>query len=88
MSRGLGDVYKRQLHLFFTYLIPIVPLFYAIDGYVSCIRGRTPNETFDLLRRQPDLDLSGWEFKSAEQVVLPPFGTLYWYSGVKKDAKS
>jgi hypothetical protein len=73
----LATFWNFPMHLFFTYLIPIVPLLYAIGGYVSCIRGRTPDETFDLLCRQPDLDLSGWEFRSAKQVVLPPFGILY-----------
>lgn len=77
--------WDSPMHLFFTYLIPLVPLFYAIDGYVSCIRTRTPKETDDLLRRQTDLDLSGWDFKSGEQLVLPPFGYLYYYIGVKKE---
>ncbi|MCJ1251586.1 hypothetical protein MMC30_008821 [Trapelia coarctata] len=72
------------LHLFFTYLIPIVPLFFAVDGYVSCIRGRTPEELGNLLQSQSDLDLSGWKFKSGEKMVLPPFGKMYWYMGVKE----
>ena len=71
-------------HLIFTYLIPLFPFYYIFDGVVSCIRGRTPAETFGLLRRQRDLDLSEWELRSGEDVVLPPFGTLFWYSGVKK----
>lgn len=72
------------LHLFFTYLIPIVPLFFAVDGYVSCIRGRTPEELTDLLQSQSELDLNEWKFKSGEQMVLPPFGRMYWYMGVKE----
>lgn len=84
----LFDFWWSPLHLFFTYLLPIVPLFYAVDGYVSCTRGRTADETFDLIRRQPGVDLGGWEFRSGEQLVIPLFGVLYWYSGVKKDAKA
>ena len=59
-------------------------MFFAVDGYVSCIRGRTPEELDDLLRRQPDLDLSEWKFTSGENMVLPPFGIMYWYIGVKQ----
>ncbi|KAJ5603245.1 hypothetical protein N7537_006201 [Penicillium hordei] len=83
----LYDFYWSPKHLLFTYLIPIVPLFYAIDGYVSCTRGRTPDETWALLKCQPDLDLSQWELKSGEQTALLPFGRMYWYSGVKKTTK-
>lgn len=74
------------MHLIFTYLIPLVPLFYAIDGYVSCIRGRTPKEIDALLNSDPSLDISGWEFREGEKLVLPPFGILYWYMGVKKQS--
>lgn len=76
--------WNSPMHLFFTYLIPLVPLFYAIDGYVSCIRGRTPKEIDNLLQEQEGLDISGWEFREGEKLVLPPFGVLYWYMGIKK----
>lgn len=81
----LYDFYWSPMHLLFTYLIPVAPLFYAIDGYVSCTRGRTAKETWALLHRQKGLDLSEWEFQSGEQTALLPFGKLYWYSGVKKN---
>jgi hypothetical protein len=72
------------MHLIFTYIIPIVPLFFAFDGYVSCLRTRTPAEIDKLLQNQPGLNLSEWEFKSGETMVLPPIGHLYWYMGIKK----
>ncbi|BCR92220.1 uncharacterized protein ACHE_80120A [Aspergillus chevalieri] len=72
------------LHLFFTYLVPLVQLFFAVDGYVSCIRGRTPEEITQLIKKQSDLDLTGWDIKSGEEMMLPPFGKMYWYMGVKK----
>ncbi|KAL9593651.1 MAG: hypothetical protein Q9219_007452 [cf. Caloplaca sp. 3 TL-2023] len=81
------DHRSSPFHLLFTYLIPLFPAYYVFDGVVSCIRGRTPEETFGLLRgegRVKDLDLSGWEFRSGEEIVLPPLGRLFWYSGVKK----
>ncbi|KAL6716887.1 hypothetical protein ACLMJK_004799 [Lecanora helva] len=80
--------WNSPIHLIFTYLIPLVPLFYAVDGYVSCIRTRTPEETTALLKGQPDLDLSEWEFRSGERMVLPPFGNIYWYAGVKKGKRA
>ncbi|KAF2827809.1 hypothetical protein CC86DRAFT_438617 [Ophiobolus disseminans] len=80
----LYDFYWSPIHLIFTYLIPLAPIFYAVDGYVSCTRGRTAEETWALLHRQPGLDLSEWELKSGEQTALVPFGKLYWYLGVKK----
>jgi len=79
------------MHLFFTYIIPIIPIFYAIDGYVSCARCRTADETWHLLTRHTGLSVGeweqkhGWELTSGEQAVLPPFGTLYWYAGVKRE---
>ncbi|KAL8725157.1 MAG: hypothetical protein Q9166_007532 [cf. Caloplaca sp. 2 TL-2023] len=80
------DFYWSPVHLLLTYLIPIVPIFYAIDGYVSCTRGRTAEETWELLYHQPNIALDEWELKSGEQTALLPFGKLYWYSGVKKVA--
>lgn len=72
------------LHLFFTYVFPLVQMFFAVDGYVSCIRGRTPQEITSLITRQKDLDVSDWEFRSGEDTMLPPFGKMYWYIGFKK----
>lgn len=78
------EYWWSPFHLIFTYLIPLFPFYYIFDGIVSCIRGRTPEETFALLHRQRDLDLSDWELNYGEATVLPPAGTLFWYSGVKK----
>ena len=78
------------MYLILTYIIPIIPLFYAVDGYVSCARCRTADETWRLLTQRTGLTLreweleNGWDLKSGQQVVIPPFGTLYWYAGVKR----
>lgn len=56
-------------------------LFFAVYGYVSCIRGRTDEELARLIRDQPDLNVSGWKFMSGEDMVLPPFDKMYWYMG-------
>jgi salicylate hydroxylase len=71
--------------MFFTFIFPLVQLFFAVDGYVSCIRGRTPEEITALIRQQKDLDISDWKFSSGEDMVLPPFGKMYWYIGTRKE---
>lgn len=73
------------LHLVFTYLIPIAPLFFAWDGYVSCIRTRTDGELKAMIQKEEaaGLDCSGWTFHSGQTKVLPPFGNLYWFIGTK-----
>ena len=87
----IWDWWFSPLHLFFTYIIPLIPLFYAIDGYVSCVRVRTPEETWDLLIRGTGLSKeewekkNGWRLTSGRKVVLPPWGTLYWYAGVREE---
>lgn len=80
---SLVDWWFSPLILFFTYVIPLVPIYYAIDGLASCFRTRTPEETWRLLPDEKEVDLSGWKFESGRALVLPPFGTMYWYSGVK-----
>lgn len=75
------------LHLILTYLIPVVPLFFAWDGYVSCLRTRTPAEIGELILREEamgKLDTTDWSFHSGVTKVLPPFGNLYWFIGTKK----
>lgn len=74
------------LHLLLTYVVPIVPLFFAWDGYVSCIRTRSPREISNLIAAEEErgLDTSGWTFHHGETKVLPPFGNLYWFVGVKE----
>jgi hypothetical protein len=75
------------MHLFLTYVVPIVPLFFAWDGYVSCIRTRSPKEIKDLITAEErrGLNKSDWTFHHGETKVLPPFGNLYWFVGVKNN---
>ena len=37
-------------HLFFTYIIPLVPLILVLDGYVSSLRTRTSEEIQALMK--------------------------------------
>lgn len=71
------------MHLIFTYLIPVVPFFFFINGYVSCLRGRTAGEMFKLMETE-GIDVTGWKFTDGETKVLPPFGTVYHFIGTKE----
>lgn len=42
--------YNSLQHLLFTYLCPIVPFVIQFDGYISCLRTRTPEEVLALLQ--------------------------------------
>jgi hypothetical protein len=42
--------------LFFTYLVPLVPLLVLWDGVVSCLRIYSPRELRDLVDALPDND--------------------------------
>lgn len=72
------------LHLFFTYMIPLLSLLISFDGLVSTMRCRTPEEIRALLDG-PDFDLSDWEFRSGHRMLFEPFVHIYYYIGVKKE---
>lgn len=59
----------RWRRLFFTYLVPIVPLILLWDGIVSCLRTRTPREL--LILAQP-FSRYKWTCGYAEGAWLPP----------------
>ncbi|ETI25931.1 hypothetical protein G647_02708 [Cladophialophora carrionii CBS 160.54] len=66
-------------HLFFTYLVPIVPFIWVYDGYISCLRTRTPNEVEALLRRHVSGEkLAKWKFQSGRECFIWPIGYLNW----------
>lgn len=76
--------WTSPLHLYFTYLVPLLSFVVSFDGLVSTMRCRTPEEIRALLD-QPGLDLNGWDFKSGNRMVFWPFVNIYWYAGVKKE---
>jgi salicylate hydroxylase len=76
--------WRSPIHLLFTYLIPIAPLALWIDGLISCLRTRTPDEIEGLLTRS-GADLSGWKINSGKRTVQWPFITLYYHVGVKNE---
>lgn len=70
-------------HLFFTYIIPIVPFVVVFDGYVSSLRTRTPGELRSLLKT-PGGDTDGWSIKSGRYMHTEPLGYVTWIIGVKE----
>ncbi|KAL3462756.1 hypothetical protein BJX64DRAFT_258549 [Aspergillus heterothallicus] len=76
--------WRSPIHLIFTYLIPIAPLALWVDGLISCLRTRTPNEIEGLLA-ESGADLTGWKVSSGERSVQWPFITLYYHVGVKNE---
>ncbi|KAL5044797.1 hypothetical protein BDW71DRAFT_215443 [Aspergillus fruticulosus] len=70
--------WHSPVHLFFTFLLPIAPLALWVDGFISCLRTRTPTEIGDLLASSGK-ELEGWTFSSGEKSVQWPFITLYYF---------
>lgn len=73
--------------LLFTYLVPLVPFVWVFDGYVSCLRTRTPSEVQDLIRQAvPDEhERRKWRFRHGEEMHTVPIGRLYWIIATKED---
>jgi hypothetical protein len=77
-------------HLFFTYLVPLVPFVWVFDGYVSCMRTRTLDEVRDLMKRAVDGDedeLRKWSVTSGEEVHTLVIGKLFWIVATKNDGR-
>ena len=72
-------------HLFFTYLVPLVPFVWVFDGYISCLRTRQPEEILALARQKiPEDELHKWDFKAGAGCHMWPFGWLYWFIATKR----
>jgi hypothetical protein len=68
-------------HLFFTYIIPIIPFVLVFDGYISSLRTRTPDEIMQLMGRTGETQ--GWEFGSGRENHTWPIGEMSWFIGTK-----
>lgn len=69
-------------HLFFTYVIPIVPFVVVFDGYISSIRMRTPEE-IQVLLEECGASTEGWTFESGSEQHTFPTGYMHWFIGTK-----
>ncbi|KAK6359208.1 hypothetical protein TWF696_000372 [Orbilia brochopaga] len=71
-------------HLFFTYIIPILPFVMVFDGYMSALRTRTPQEILALVETIPAQDRAGWEWRWGAKKFAKPVGEINYFIGVKK----
>lgn len=76
--------WSSPVHLFFTFILPVVPLVTWVDGFISCLRTRTNEEIHSLLN-ETGLDLSKWTFYSGKRMVQWRLLSLNYYVGVKND---
>ena len=60
--------------LFFTYLLPALPLFVLFDGLVSCMRSYSPTE---LLRIAREADVEGFAWESGTLATRTPLPVTY-----------
>lgn len=75
------------VHLFFTYVVPVVPFVVVFDGLVSCLRTRTRGEVLRLMDEVEGVDEGwrvGWRFESGRGVHTWPGGEVSWFVGVKE----
>jgi hypothetical protein len=70
--------------LFFTYVVPVVPLVIVFDGYVSGLRFRTPEQMGELIAKAGGAD--GWKFSSGSTWHTWPLGRFHYF--VAKRVKS
>ena len=69
-------------HIFFTYVIPIIPFVVVFDGYISSLRARTVDEIVQVIGKGKDMD--EWEFKCGRECHTWPTGEMTWFVGLQK----
>ena len=72
-------------HLFFTYVMPIVPAVVVFDGIISSLRTRTPEEVLGLLTGEEEgmACWAGGGFKWGGENHTQTGGEMSWFIGVK-----
>src|SRR5271155_206857 len=68
--------WRSPAHLFFTYIVPLIPFCLVFDGYVSSFRTRTPEEVCELMKSTKKFE--GWTFWSGQQMHTFPVGHMSW----------
>lgn len=75
--------WNDPVHLFFTYIIPIVPAVLVLDGYVSSLRTRTASEV-EALMKASGANCKGWKLISGRATHTWPTGYMTYIIAVKK----
>ena len=70
-------------HLFFTYIIPIIPFVVVFDGYVSSLRTRTGDEILAMLERKDPV--AEWDFWMGNEFHTFPIGEMSYFIGLKRN---
>ncbi|KAL8907426.1 MAG: hypothetical protein Q9207_001396 [Kuettlingeria erythrocarpa] len=68
-------------HLFWSYVVPVVPVVVVLDGLVSALRTRTTEE---LLALMDDEEREGWRFESGAAMHTWPTGEATWFVGIRE----
>ncbi len=74
------------VHLFWTYVVPVVPSVVVLDGLVSCLRTRGRGEILRLMDEVEGVEADwrvGWRFESGKVRHTWPFGEATWFVGIK-----
>ncbi|KAI1007280.1 hypothetical protein K3495_g941 [Podosphaera aphanis] len=69
-------------HLFFTYIIPIIPFVVIFDGLVSSLRTRTDHEIMTLMQGS-GITVDGWKIFSGGERHTWPTGYMSWVIALK-----
>ena len=69
-------------HLFWTYVVPVVPFVLVFDGIISCLRTRRDDEVMKLIRQAGNAD--GWRFETGREVHTYTGGTMQYFIGIRE----
>ena len=83
-------------HLFFTYVVPVVPAVLVFDGLISCLRTRQEGEVKEMVRRivaakeraEPGTGgefLDGWRFEAGGETHTWPGGSMQYFVGIRDE---
>ncbi|KAI9820034.1 MAG: hypothetical protein M1827_006605 [Pycnora praestabilis] len=76
-------------HMFFTYVIPIIPFVLTFDGLVSSLRTRDPEEVLALVGGESVFREKGWTIRWGNEGHMKPealgLGRMTWIIGIKNE---
>jgi hypothetical protein len=72
-------------HLFWTYVIPVVPMVVMLDGWVSAVRTRSGEEILALMKKGGmEEEMQGWRFEDGHRLHTWPTGVMRYFVGIKE----